>query len=294
MVTNNRRPFISQSIKYFQRQDYPNKELIILDEGDDKIEDIIPNEDNIHYFYSESKIILGELRNKAISKAKGEIIIIWDDDDWYGEKRITHQISPLIKKEADLICINSEFVYDSSNDKIWSRSNKTENFSPVRGTLCFQKQLWDELIKYPPLAVGEDKKFLIDCIKEGLKLKIIANQGDFVSIDHYTNTSSRIFVHYTDLSWKEIKIPDFFLGDIQFYKNLMQSQQNEMKLMIKDMKKKHLNEILYLTEEKQDLVLRLKKIREKIGELRLANQNLRKKIGELRLANQNLRKKIQK
>jgi len=72
----------------------------------------------------------------------------------------------------------------------------------------------------------------------------------------------------------------------------MQRQQNEMKLMIKDMKKKHLNEILYLTEEKQDLVLRLKKIREKIGESRLANQNLRKKIGESRLANQNLRKKI--
>lgn len=280
MVTSNRRPFISQSIKYFQRQDYPNKELIILDEGDDKIEDIIPNEDNIHYFYSE-KINLGELRNKAISKAKGEIIITWDDDDWYGEKRITHQISPLIKKEADLTCIGSSIVYDLSDDKFWSKSSKTGNLLPHRGTLCYQKQLWDELIKYPPLVVGEDKKFLNDCIKEGLKLKIIANQGDIVSIVHYTNTTSRIFVDHTNFSWKEIKIPDFFLGDFQFYKNLMQRQQNEMKLMIKDMKERHLNESLLLKEEKQNLVLRLKKIREKNEELTLANQNLRKKIGEL-------------
>jgi len=259
MVTSNRRPFISQSIKYFQRQDYPNKELIILDDGDDKIEDIIPNEDNIHYFYSESKIILGELRNKAISKAKGEIIITWDDDDWYGEKRITHQISPLIKKEADLTCLSIGILYDLTDDKFWSRSSKTGNLLPHQGTLCFQKQLWDELIKYPPLAATEDIKFLNDCINAGYKLKIIANQGDFVSIEHYTNTSIKIVALITNFSLKEIKIPDFFLGDIQFYKNFMQWQQYEMKLMLNDMKKKLVNRFLLLIEKNQNLDLRLKK-----------------------------------
>ena len=35
MPTRNRRFFIKQSIKYFLNQDYANKELIIIDDGDD-------------------------------------------------------------------------------------------------------------------------------------------------------------------------------------------------------------------------------------------------------------------
>ena len=35
MPTANRRPYVAQAIRYFQRQDYPNKELVILDDGED-------------------------------------------------------------------------------------------------------------------------------------------------------------------------------------------------------------------------------------------------------------------
>jgi len=39
MPTYNRREFIPQALKYFERQDYPNKELIIVDDGTDTIAD---------------------------------------------------------------------------------------------------------------------------------------------------------------------------------------------------------------------------------------------------------------
>ena len=67
MPTRNRRKFISQSINYFQKQDFANKELIILDGGDDKVKDLIPIINNIHYFSSDSKLKLGDARNDALS-----------------------------------------------------------------------------------------------------------------------------------------------------------------------------------------------------------------------------------
>ena len=45
MPTRNRRAFVGQAIAYFQRQDYPARELIIVDDGDDPVGDLIPPDD---------------------------------------------------------------------------------------------------------------------------------------------------------------------------------------------------------------------------------------------------------
>ena len=41
MPTHNRRMFVPKAIEYFLRQDYPNRELIILDDGDDRVDDLL-------------------------------------------------------------------------------------------------------------------------------------------------------------------------------------------------------------------------------------------------------------
>ena len=43
MPTYNRREFIPNAIRYFLRQDYDNKELIIIDDGTDNIADLVPD-----------------------------------------------------------------------------------------------------------------------------------------------------------------------------------------------------------------------------------------------------------
>jgi glycosyltransferase involved in cell wall biosynthesis len=50
MPTYNRRHFVPQAIKYFLRQDYPHKELIILDDGTDKIRDLVLDFPEMQYF----------------------------------------------------------------------------------------------------------------------------------------------------------------------------------------------------------------------------------------------------
>ena len=47
MPTFNRRIFVSQAMVYFKRQDYAAKELIIIDDGDDCVADLVPDDPTI-------------------------------------------------------------------------------------------------------------------------------------------------------------------------------------------------------------------------------------------------------
>jgi glycosyltransferase involved in cell wall biosynthesis len=74
MPTHNRRAFSPRAIEYFLRQDYHNKELIIVDHGPDPIEDLIPADPRICYRRCDDQIPLGAKRNLACQEARGEII----------------------------------------------------------------------------------------------------------------------------------------------------------------------------------------------------------------------------
>ena len=106
MPTYNRRKFVPFAIRYFLRQSYPNKELIIIYDGTDPIEDLIPAEPSLRYFRLEKKIPLGEKLNLACGYAKGEIIANWDDDDWYDQNRLSYQINALQYASVDVCGIN--------------------------------------------------------------------------------------------------------------------------------------------------------------------------------------------
>ena len=77
--TFNRRPFFQYIIKCFENQTYPKErmEWIIIDDGTDKIEDIIlsKNDKRIKYFRYEEKMTLGKKRNLCHEKCQGDIII---------------------------------------------------------------------------------------------------------------------------------------------------------------------------------------------------------------------------
>src|SRR6266704_2068984 len=100
MPTYNRREFIPQALKYFERQDYPNKELIIVDDGTDTIADLLQSHLDITYILLSERCTVGMKRNIACSLATGEIICTQDDDDYYGPKRLSQQVKPILAGHA--------------------------------------------------------------------------------------------------------------------------------------------------------------------------------------------------
>lgn len=71
-----------QAIQYFLRQNYPNRELVVVDDGTDAVTDMMPPDPQIRYVRLEGKHTLGTKRNLACEEARGEIIVHWDGDDW--------------------------------------------------------------------------------------------------------------------------------------------------------------------------------------------------------------------
>ena len=110
MPTYNRRLFVPQAIKYFLRQDYPHKELIIVDDGADKVEDLIPAHEQIKYLRLEHRASIGAKRNLAVGQSRGEIVVHWDDDDWYAENRISVQVQPLLEERAEVSGLYATFI----------------------------------------------------------------------------------------------------------------------------------------------------------------------------------------
>ena len=83
MPTFDRRAFIPQAIHCFLAQDYPHLELVVVDDGSDPIADLLPSDPRILYIRTEPRMTVGAKRNLACERARGEIIVHWDDDDWY-------------------------------------------------------------------------------------------------------------------------------------------------------------------------------------------------------------------
>src|SRR5690242_6781724 len=88
MPTYNRRLFVPRAIEYFLRQDYVNRELIIIDDGIDAVGDLIPEHEAIRYVRVNERVTVGAKRNLACEQARGAIIAHWDDDDWHAPHRL--------------------------------------------------------------------------------------------------------------------------------------------------------------------------------------------------------------
>jgi glycosyltransferase involved in cell wall biosynthesis len=101
MPTRDRRALARQAIWYFLRQDYPAKELIVLDDGDDAIEDLTRGDERIRYVRLPATAV-GAKRNLGAELAAGEFVAQWDDDDWIGYTRLSAQVSELAATGADV------------------------------------------------------------------------------------------------------------------------------------------------------------------------------------------------
>ena len=160
--TFNRRPFILSMIKCFDHQDYPKDrmEWIIIDDGTDKIGDMVTHIPQVKYFPLEKKLLLGHKRNLMHEKTKGDIIIYMDDDDYYPPERVSHAVDRLQKNPAALCAGSSEiYIYFKHIQKMYQFGPYGPSHSTA-GTFAFRRELL-KLTRYEDsAALAEEKHFL--------------------------------------------------------------------------------------------------------------------------------------
>jgi glycosyltransferase involved in cell wall biosynthesis len=160
--TFNRRPFIPFAIQNYLTQDYPQEKMewIVLDDGTDKVGDLFEGIPGVQYFAFDEKMTLGKKRNTMHDKAKGDIIVYMDDDDYYPPERVSHAVS-MLTRNKNALCSGSSKLY------IWyNKHQKTYQFGPygkthaTAGTFAFKKELLLQTRYNEESSLAEEKEFL--------------------------------------------------------------------------------------------------------------------------------------
>jgi len=226
--TFNRRPFIPMMLKCFNNQDYPKSRLewIIIDDGTDKVEDIITeaNIPQIKYFKYDKKMTLGKKRNLMHEKCTGSHIVYMDDDDYYPHDRITHAIETL-QKNPKAMCAGSSAIH-----VYFKHLNKIVRFGPygdnhaTAATFAFKRELLNTTHYDDEACLAEEKKFLKDYTVPFVQLdpikSILVFSHEHNSFDKrklLDNPNPKV-VNETELTVedfiKEEDIRDFFLNKV--------------------------------------------------------------------------------
>jgi glycosyltransferase involved in cell wall biosynthesis len=190
MPTADRRPYVAQAIRYFQRQDYPNLELLIVDDGADAIADCVPDDPRIRYVRLAHRMNVGAKRNFACAQARGEFIVHWDDDDWYPAWRVGAQARALIEGGADLCGTSRLYYYEAATRRAWSYAYGGGRAPWVAGnTLAYRKSFWERR-RFPEIQVGEDSRFVWGA--GNARVHDLDDPTLCVALVHAENTSRKI------------------------------------------------------------------------------------------------------
>jgi glycosyltransferase involved in cell wall biosynthesis len=191
MPTYNRRGVVPLAIQSFLRQDYPHRELIVIDDGDDPVEDLVRGRPHVRYCRLPGRRTIGAKRNAACEQARGDIVAHWDDDDWYAPERLRYQIAPLLAGQADITGLESSFVLETGSSRFWTTRRDLHRkmfLGDVHGgTLVFLRQLFVEGLRYPDVNLAEDAWLLHLALARGKRLLRLANPGLFVYVRHGRN-----------------------------------------------------------------------------------------------------------
>ena len=162
--TYNRRPFISAMLKCFDHQDYPKHrmEWIIVDDGTDKVEELVKDHPNVRYFKYDEKMTLGKKRNVVHDKSVGDILVYMDDDDYYPPQRVSHAVDMLQKNPQALCAGCSElYIYFKHIQKMYQFGPYKANHGTA-GTFAFRREMLKDNRYEEEACLAEEKAFLKD------------------------------------------------------------------------------------------------------------------------------------
>ena len=141
MPTLGRPDFVHEAVAFFLWQDYPRKELIVL--NDCPGQDFVGEYCGVRFINRDARFAtLGEKRNACIEAASGSLIAVWDDDDVYLPWRLSYTVRAMRENRTHFFRAAEFWAY-------WGEAKLHDNQS-VPGWIShqntlFSKDLWREV-----------------------------------------------------------------------------------------------------------------------------------------------------
>lgn len=190
MPTYNRRHFVERSIGLFLAQDYPHRELVVVDDGEDDVSDLVRPHADVHHLRLPRRTTIGEKRNLVARDTEGEVLVQWDDDDWYGPARLARQVGPVLSGRADLTAVHKSWLVDLDSGRFFRPRLVPRRVSDTLalGTLALTTDLWRRSHRYPHASKREDLTMFLRATDLGAGVEGVANDGIYVYVRHGANS----------------------------------------------------------------------------------------------------------
>lgn len=190
MPTWNRRAFVPAAIDCFLRQTYENRELVILDDGTEPLEDLIPRDPRIRYFFENKRRITGDKRNRANKLAQGSVICHWDDDDWSADGRVEFQVALLTKSGMPVTGFSNLLFWDLTQKKARRFVSALKNYA-CGTTLCYKKDFW-VIHQFRPQHSASDNDFVYPVMNQIASSKETRYMVARIHDCHHTSTKTGV------------------------------------------------------------------------------------------------------
>lgn len=195
MPTRGRPQWAKQAVESFAVQTYPKRELIIIDDINERsfpnggIE--IPRCNSLVIYLLHKSRSIAEKRNLCCSYAKGDLICHWDSDDHSEPARIQSQVDFIERSEASVIGCHSMLFHMEQGD-CWFKYCGYGDYA-IGTSLMYRKSWWTD---HPfrdggpgyQANVGEDSEFVKAAQRLGQLATVDADTLMYARI-HATNTS---------------------------------------------------------------------------------------------------------
>lgn len=154
--TFNRARFLPAAIRCFLQQTHADKELIIVDDGNEPLPPL-PAGAPIHHIKLTHRTPTGTKRNYGAEAAKGSIIASLDDDDWSSAHRIEDEVRRLLATGKAVTGYNAVVIWDEATGLFYKNPGGPPYFA-AGTSQCYLKEWWRQH-PFPPVSYGEDSVF---------------------------------------------------------------------------------------------------------------------------------------
>jgi len=222
---------LPQAYKAFSTQTIEPIEWVVVDDSEQGSAFMAELADpRVRYIYLPARLSTGEKRNIAVEASSADIIVQFDDDDYYAPGYIKTMIDYMEAEDADFVKLSAFFLYSKVHKQyaywdlqqkdglhfVWSSNpevtlarlaDNAETRDRHLGygfSYVFKKKVW-EATPFLPIFWNQDTPFIRSALENGFNIGLLADEtGICLHVLHKDNAS--------------ISLPQYIIPDDRMYR----------------------------------------------------------------------------
>jgi hypothetical protein len=190
-TTARRRWCIPWAVEYFLAQRYYAAELVIVGDGPESVEDLVPGHARVRYVHFGQPLALGDKYNRCVELAKYDWIALWADDDWHAPHRLRYTMTMLARDpDREIAGLRSMLFHQMGTDRTFCYAYPGSDPYFLGGSVIFHRRYWERHGFDSGAKRRADASFTnaIDPAEYAQVATVLQDERFYVAMNHGDNT----------------------------------------------------------------------------------------------------------